>query len=216
MKNDPDEIDALLTRAAEGNSDALNDLFEMHRERLKRMIRIRLNRRLHRRVDDSDVLQDAYLEASRRIQEYLKDPQSPFFLWLRQILSQRIIDAHRRHLGAEARDARMEISISRRSPIPLATSLNLAAQLIDGLATPSEAAEKAELRQALQDALDQMDEMDREILSLRHFEYLSNQEAAEELGIETSAASKRYIRALKRLQQILLDLGLVEQGDSGE
>lgn len=212
MSEKANEKDDLLGRAASGDTDALNELFEKHRDRLKRMIRMRLNRRLKGRVDDSDVLQDAYLEATRRLSEYLKAPQAPFFLWLRQITSHRIIDAHRRHLGAEARDARMEISL-HRGRMPLATSLSLAAQLLGDCPSPSEEATRSEIRQALQDALAQMDDLDREILSMRHFEHLSNQEAAQELGIEASAASKRYLRALQRLQSILIELNLVDQGE---
>ncbi len=201
--------DPLVRLAAAGDTAAMNDLFERHRERLKKMIRMRMNPRLQGRVDDSDVLQDAYLEAVGRITEYLADPQAPFFLWLRKITGQKLIDVHRRHLGAQARDVRLEVR-HLRAPLPLASSVSLAAQLLGRLTTPTEAAVRAENRRLLQDALARMDEMDREILSLRHHEDLSNQEAAQELGIEESAASKRFIRALQRLQKLLGEAGLTD------
>jgi RNA polymerase sigma-70 factor (ECF subfamily) len=199
----------LIKLAADGDSAALNELFEQHRERLKKMIRMRLNRRLQGRVDDSDVLQDAYLEAYRRLPEYLADPQAPFFLWLRKITGQKLIDVHRRHLGARARDARLEVCL-QRGRLPMASSVSIAGQLLGRLTSPTEAAVRAEKRLLLQEALGRMEEIDREILSLRHHEDLSNQEAAEELGIDTSAASKRFIRALQRLQKMLGEMGLVE------
>lgn len=210
LSDNSSEIDELVRRAAAGDTQATNDLVARHRDRLKRMVRLRLNRRLQGRVDESDILQEALLEASRRLPEYLQSHESPFFLWLRRITSHKIIDAHRRHLGAQARDADLEISL-HRGPLPRANSVSLAAQLLGRLTSPSAAAIKAETRLKLQEALNQMDELDREILALRHFEQLTNVEAAAELDLETSAASKRYLRALQRLQKILTDLGLVSR-----
>lgn len=160
-------------------------------------------------MDDSDILQDAHLEAAKRISEYLKDPQTPFFLWLRKITSQKLIDVHRRHLGTQGRDARLEVCL-HRGRMPMASSISLAAHLLGRLTSPSQAAVKVETRLSLQAALQQMEEIDREILSLRHYEDMTNQEAAAELGIDPSAATKRYVRALQRLQRILKELGLVE------
>lgn len=209
MSQHPDDIKALLDRAAGGDDAAMSELFHVHRERLKKMVRMRLNRQLFGRVDDSDILQDAHLEAARRLPEYLKDPRTPFFLWLRKITSQKLIDVHRRHLGAQGRDARLEVSL-HRGRMPMASSISLAAQLLGRLTSPSHAALRAETRLLLQDALGQMDENDREILSMRHYEDLTNREVADELGIEPAAATKRYVRALQRLQHILKELGLVE------
>jgi RNA polymerase sigma-70 factor (ECF subfamily) len=204
MQAGTDETLALLERAAGGDSSAMSALFERYRIRLKKMVRVRLNRRLQGRVDDSDVLQDAYVEATRRLQEYLSGPRAPFFLWLRQITSQKLLDAHRRHLGAQARDARLELTL-HWGRLPVASSVFLAAQLLGRLTSPSEAAVKAETRLALQEALGRMEDNDREILALRVYEDMSNQEAAEELGIDEKAASKRYVRALQRLQKILAE-----------
>lgn len=198
----------LVRRAAGGDRDAQNGLFDRYRDRLKKMVRMRLNPRLRGRVDDSDVLQDAYVEAARRLADYLQNPRAPFFLWLRQVTSQRLIDIHRRHLGARVRDAGLEISL-HRGRSPFASSVTLAAQLLGRLTSPSEAAVRAETQLALQAALNQTDQLDREILSLRLYEDMSNQEAAEELGIEEKTASKRYVRALQRLQNLLVELGLV-------
>ena len=208
-EDDANESRPLIDRAAGGDQDAIDELFEQHRSRLKKMVRMRLNRRLRGRVDESDVLQDAYVEAAKRLPAYLKTPRAPFFLWLRQITSRKLIDVHRRHLGAQARNAGIEVSL-HRGRMPMATSVSLAAQLLGRLTSPTRAAVRAETKILLEQALGEMEEMDREILSLRHFEHLSNQEAAQELDIEPTAASKRYLRALQRLKKILAGLGLVE------
>ena len=208
MTDDSSEVSGLVTRAAGGDQAALDELFGRYRERLKRMVRLRLNRRLAGRVDDSDVLQEACLEASRTLGDYLKDRPLPFFLWLRHLTGQKLLEVHRRHLGAEMRDAGREVSL-HRGALPAANSMSLAAQLLGRLTSPSQAAVKAEMRIKLQHALNNLEPGDREILALRHFEQLSNVEAAQVLEIETSAASKRYLRALARLQKILREVGLV-------
>jgi RNA polymerase sigma-70 factor (ECF subfamily) len=156
-------------------------------------------------VDDSDVLQDTFLDATRRLQEYLDNPQAPFFLWLRRITGDKLLEIHRTHLGTLMRDADREVSL-HRGALPAANSISLAAQLLGQLTSPSQAAVKAEMRIKLQQALNSLDPLDREILALRHFEQLTNVEAAQELQLETSAASKRYLRALARLQTILREL----------
>ena len=205
------DASALLTRAGEGDEAALRELFSQHRGKLKRMVRLRLNRQLQGRVDDSDVLQEAYLEAWKRLGDYLRDPSMPFFLWLRHITGQKLIDVHRRHLGAEKRDAGREVAL-HRGAYPPASSASLAAQLMGKLTSPSQVAIKAEMRTQLQEALNSMDPIDREVLALRHFEQLSNSDAAEVLGIDESAASNRYVRALKRLKTILTNTsGLLPQ-----
>jgi RNA polymerase sigma-70 factor (ECF subfamily) len=172
------------------------------------MVALRLDRRLYGRIDPSDVIQEAQLEAAERLAEYLRNPTMPFFLWLRLITGQRLLALHRRHLGAQMRAAGREVSLDRR-PLPQATSAALAAQLLGRLTRPSEAAVRAETRARLHEALDLMDPTDREVLTLRHFEQLSTTETAQELGISEEAAKKRHIRALKRLKVILT-------GTSGE
>ena len=166
------------------------------------MVRLRLDRRLQGRLDPSDVLQEAYLDFSKRFGEYAADPKMPFYLWLRFLTGQRLIDLHRMHLGARMRDANQEVSLYRGA-LPQASSVSLAAQLLGRLTTASRAAIRAETQIRVQEALNSMDAMDREILTLRHFEMLNNEETALVLGIKKSAASNRYIRALKRLKDIL-------------
>ncbi|MEM6470043.1 MAG: sigma-70 family RNA polymerase sigma factor [Planctomycetota bacterium] len=203
------DLQQLIDRAADGDGLAMSELFERYRGPLKKMVRVRLNRHLYGRVDESDVVQDAYLEAARRLNEYASAPRAPFFLWLRKITSQRLIDTHRRHLGAQARDAGVEVALHKARG-PMASSVMLARALLGGLTSPTQAAVKAETRIAIQEALASMSEIDREILSLRHLESLTNVEAAMELEIDASAASKRYLRALQRLKQLLEELGLVD------
>jgi RNA polymerase sigma-70 factor (ECF subfamily) len=200
-----DDLPHLLRRVAEGDQNAWGSVLQRHRERLRRLVAIRLDRRLRGRIDASDVIQEAYLDATRRLADYLRQPDLPVFLWLRFLVCQRLQEQHRRHLGAEARDAGREVA-----PLPGghlgADSAMLAAQLLGKLTTPSQAAIRAERRRLLQEALDRMDPLDREVLALRHFEQLSNGEIAQVLGLDKSAASKRYSRALVRLKEILAGL----------
>ena len=200
-----DKSGTLLEEALGGDERAMGCLLEQHRDRLRRMVQLRMDRRLQGRIDASDVIQDALAEASMRFGDYAKEPNMPFFLWLRFLTRQRLLILHRRHLGAELRDASREISI-HRGPFPEATSAALAAQLIGRHTSPSQAVVLAELKLQIEEALNSMDATDREVLTLRHFERLSNAETAQELGIHESAASKRYVRALKRLRICLLDL----------
>jgi RNA polymerase sigma-70 factor (ECF subfamily) len=196
------DVADLLDQAAAGDKAALTQLFTRYRKRLKQMVRLRLNRRLQGRLDDSDIVQEAFLEAAKRLPEYLASKPLPFFLWLRHLTGEKLIDAHRRHLGAKMRDAGQEVSL-HRGPMPAASSASLAAQLLGRLTSPSQAAIKAETRLRVQEVLNNMDPLDREILSLRHFEQLSNPEVAQTLGLNESTASSRYLRALKRLKDEL-------------
>jgi RNA polymerase sigma-70 factor (ECF subfamily) len=197
-----DEPSELLRRAGAGDAAALNALLALYRDRLRGMVRLRLNRRLQARVDPSDVLQEAYLEICKGLPDYLRAPPMPFFLWLRHITGQKLIAIHRRHLGAQMRDADQEVSL-HRGALPQATSASLAAQLLGHMTSASRAAIRAEDQIRVQEALNSMEPLDREVLALRHFEMLSNEETAQVLGLKKSAASNRYIRALKRLKDIL-------------
>jgi RNA polymerase sigma-70 factor (ECF subfamily) len=194
-----------VQKAQAGNHGALNDLFARHRDRLCRMVQMRLDWRMQGRVDASDIIQDAYLEAARRLDAYLQDPGMPFFLWLRFLVGERLMILHRHHFGAQMRDARREVSLYRDA-LPEASTAALAAQLLGQHTSPSEAAVRAERMLRLQEAVNQLEPIDREVLSLRHFEQLSRAETAQVLGIEEAAAAKRYIRALKRLKDTLADL----------
>jgi RNA polymerase sigma-70 factor (ECF subfamily) len=202
MGQDPNDSEHLLRRAASGDQAALPALWERHRARLRRMVRLRLDRRLQGRVDPSDVLQEAYLDLTARLPDYARDRPMPTFLWLRLVTGQRLAQVHRQHLGAALRDAGREVSLYRGA-LPQASSASLAAQLLGRLTTASQAAVRAERQLQLQAVLNGMDPMDREILALRHFEGLSNGEAAAVLGLSKTAASNRYIRALGRLRDLL-------------
>jgi RNA polymerase sigma-70 factor (ECF subfamily) len=202
MSSDAGQVDDLVHRAAAGEERALAELFDRHRDRLRRMIRLRLDRRLQGRVDPSDVLQDAYVDLSRKLPEYTNRAGLPFFLWLRLVVGERLLRVHRHHLGAEMRDAGREISL-HQGAFPQASSASLAAQLLGRITTASRAAARLELQQMLQEALNSMESIDREVIALRHFEDLSNDEVAAALGLTKAAASKRYVRAMVRLKAIV-------------
>ena len=205
-----DELDTtnrLLSQARGGDHTAVSQLMELYRARLRKMVQCRLDPRLQRRVDESDILQDAFLEAAKRLPAYLQTPKAPFFLWLRQIVGHKLTDAYRQHMGADVRSVNREMAFGAHNSSQ--TSICFATHLIGKLTTPSQALIRNELRMGLQEALNRMDPGDREILVLRQFEELSNNDAAVELGIEPAAASKRFVRALQRLQKVLIELNLV-------
>jgi RNA polymerase sigma-70 factor, ECF subfamily len=206
MSTPPDP--ALMTRLQSGDQTALADLYAGYRERLRRMVQVRMDPRLAGRVAPSDVLQEAYIDALKRIPHYFEKPDQSFFGWLRLVVGQRLADVHREHLGAKKRDVRHEVSLAKPSPVPAASSLCLAAQLVAGGASPSKDALKNEAAKQVAKALDELDPLDREVLTLRHFEEFSNTETAEALGIQPAAASKRYVRALARLRPALEQVGL--------
>jgi RNA polymerase sigma-70 factor, ECF subfamily len=193
-------FDETVDRLRREGHAALAELFTKHRERLRRMVDMRLDRRVAGRVDASDVLQEAFVDASKQLERYLRDVPMPPFLWLRFLTGERLMATHRRHLGAKMRDAKQEVSL-RIHARPDVRSESLSFGLAGKLTSPSVAAVRAEVNDRLRKALDELEVLDREILSLRHFEELSNTEAAEELEITTAAASKRYIRALERLRK---------------
>ena len=205
MTGDSSETNRLLERAAQGDKESWGALLTRHRERLRRLVAFRMDQRLQGRVDPSDVIQEACLEAAAALSEYLRRPAMPFFLWLRGITGNKLLELHRHHLGTQMRDARREVSLHRGAS-PESTSAALAARLLGHATRPSEAAIRAEAKVRLQEALNGMDALDREVLALRHFEQLSPAETAQVLGITKKAAGMRYLRALKRLKEILSDL----------
>jgi RNA polymerase sigma-70 factor (ECF subfamily) len=199
--------DQLLRAARGGDRAAVDALLQRHREALRRMVDMRLDPALARRLDASDIVQEVMLEANRRLDEYLRDPKMPFHLWLRHMARDRIIDAHRRHRVAARR------TLDREQPLVVAGTFDhstqeLAAQLCDPELTPSARAAWHEALRRFQVAVEQLSDQDREIIFMRHFEQLSNQDAAAALGLSPPAASMRYLRALRRLRELL------GQGDS--
>lgn len=191
----------IIAEAKAGDDGAVNRLLDRHRDSLRRMVDYRLDRRLERRVDASDVVQDVLLEANRRLADYLNDPKMPFHLWLRQLAKDRIIDLHRRHKVAKKR------SVDREQPLQAAyndkSSLDLAGMLKDPELTPAAATIRAELQRRFFDAMESLNEEDREILLMRHQEHLTNSDVATALGLSQPAAGMRYLRALRKLREVL-------------
>lgn len=206
MRGDSSDVEELVKHAVSGHSESWAELMKRYRERLRRMVSFRLDPRLRSRLDPSDVVQDVCLAAWQHLDSYVKQPDAPFFLWLRAVAGHKLADLHRHHLGAQGRDARREVSLDP-GPLPGTTSAALAAQLLGHLTRPSEAAIRAERRTQLEAALNAMDPIDREVLALRHFEQLTVSETAAALGIKQKAAGMRYVRALRRLKEILTSLG---------
>ncbi len=199
---DGQPTEELLTGARAGDDQAVDRLLDRHRDSLRKMIGMRLDHKLSRRIDVSDIVQEVLIEANRRLNDYLKNPVMPFHLWIRQIAKDRIIDAHRRHRVSGKR------SVDREQPMQAAATLDqstidLAAQLQDHELTPAAAATQRELAVHIQAAIELLDDRDREIILMRHYEQLSNQEIASALELTEPAASMRYLRALKRLRSQL-------------
>ena len=201
MNADTRTNEELLDAARNGDESALAVLVDRHRDRLERMVRLRMDRRLQGRVDPADVVQEAYLAVRSKFSQYCVDSHLPFFLWLRLEVGQKLVEVHRFHLGTQMRDAGQEVSL-HRGALPQVSSLSLAEQLLGKLTTASQAAIRVELKLRVQDALNSMDPDDREVLILRHFEELSNVETAHVLGIKPTAAVNRYVRAVKRLKDV--------------
>ena len=202
VHDDPDQDAVEQLQAQSAYPKALGEVWERYRERLRRLVRLRLDRRLQGRVDPSDVLQEAFLDFQARARDFVQQPDMPFFLWLRFLTGQRLQLIHRHHLGTQMRDAGREVSL-QRGAMPQATSVSLAAQLLGRFTSVTQAVQRAEMQLILQEAINSMDPLDREIVALRHFEELSNEETAQVLGIKPSAASSRHVRALKRLRESL-------------
>ena len=191
-----------MIRQSGADPQVLGRIWDHYRDRLRRVVRLRLDRRLQGRADPSDVLQEAFIDFQSRAAEYAQKPDMPFFLWLRFLTGQRLQLIHRHHLGTQMRDAGREVSL-HRGAMPQATSVSLAAQLLGRFTSVTQAVQRAEMQLILQEAINALDPIDREILALRHFEELSNDETAQVLDIKPSAASNRHIRALKRLRDVL-------------
>jgi RNA polymerase sigma-70 factor (ECF subfamily) len=203
VKDDPDDLDPMLHRARGGDRAAFEELFRRYSDELRQAIGLRLDRRLQARLDVSDVLQDTYLEAVRRLPAYLQGPEVSFGLWLRWLARDRLLVLHRHHLGTDMRSVRRELPL-----LPADSS----AQFLRGLGgagpSPSQVIGAVEVAEQLRRALEQLDDDEREVILMRHFEHLANRDIAWLLGLSESAAHKRYARALLRLRGILQNLGL--------
>ena len=200
---DPDED--TLRRAAAGDADALGPTLSAYRSRLRRMVSLRMDPRAQGRFDTSDVIQEAYIEAAERLPRYVEDEdRMPFFLWVRFLVGQKLLQFHRAHLGAQARAADGEVGLNRPSGVG-ASAHSVASVWLAESATPSRAAIAEEEHARVREALESMSDTDREVLVLRHFEQLSNAEVATLLDLSPQAASARYVRALTRIQAIVGD-----------
>jgi RNA polymerase sigma-70 factor (ECF subfamily) len=202
MDQTPSEVTHLIDRLRAGDRQALAELFHRYRERLRRMLELRMDGRLWTRLDASDVLQEAYIDLAGDLDAYRADPKLPPLLWMRLHVGRRMTMLHRLHLGTGKRDAGLEISLYREA-LPQASSAALASMLLGRHTSPTQAAQRAERLLRIQEALNTLDPIDREVLALKHFEDLSRAETAEVLGISPEAAAKRYFRALKRLKEVL-------------
>jgi RNA polymerase sigma-70 factor (ECF subfamily) len=196
------ETRALLDRLGTGEAEAWDQLLDQHRDELWHQIDLRLDRRLRRRVDPSDVVQEAQLEATRRLPDYLVQRPMPFQLWLRKIAKQRLIMAHRAHVCAARR------SVGRDVALQVPSSTFLGQQVPARGSSPSQGLRRQELVSRVQEAVAELSEADREMIRMRNFEQLTNQQAAAVLGIDPATASQRYGRALLRLRAILAGLGV--------
>jgi len=206
MADRSDETSILIgAKNREARQKILADIYTRHRGRLRSMLQIRLDRRLRARVDPSDVLQEAFLEASRRLDEYCRKPPMPVFIWLRYLTARKLVDLHRHHFRAGKRSPAREVSLDRGFGPPSQTWA-MAECLLGREISPSKAAVQSEAKANLERALDRMDETDREIVALRHFEGLTGREAATVLGIGLEAANKRYLRAMEKLRGILVQM----------
>lgn len=194
----------LLDRARQGDEQALPELFRHYEERLLRMVELRLDVALRRRLDPADIVQDAWAEIVKRLDEWRRQDSMPLFVWMRLITAQALARAQRRHFAAHMRDAHREVP--QHFGRAHMSSASVVEAFVDSATSPSQAVVREELRQRVRSAIESLDEIDREIVALRHFEGLSNLDAAAELSIEPATASKRYLRALVHLRPVLQSL----------
>ena len=203
MWPETDKTQQLLDGVKRGDAEAVNRLLDRYREAVQRMVQMRLDQKIKRRLGVSDVVQDVLVEANRRLCDYLKNPTMAFHLWIRQIAKDRIIDAHRRHRASGKRSVDREQTLAPVSEER--SSILLAAELCDPQLTPAAAATQKELAHRVEEALTQLGEPDSEIIVMRHYEHLSNQEIAAALSLTEPAASMRYLRAVRRLRIMLVE-----------
>jgi RNA polymerase sigma-70 factor (ECF subfamily) len=204
MWPEPIQTEELLAQAKVGNESAINQLMDRHRQSLRQLVRMRLDQKIQRRLDVSDVVQDVLVEANRRLQTYLVNPAMPFHLWLRQIAKDRIIDAHRRHRASARRSVDREQAVVAPRGFDQ-SSMQLMGMLGDQRLTPAATALQMEMARKVEQAITKLDESDCEIIVMRHYEHLTNQEIAKALELSEPAASMRYLRAVRRLKAVLQD-----------
>ena len=205
MWPESDKTEKLLLRVGDGDDEARNELLARHRTSVERLIQMRLDHKIRRRIAVSDVLQNVMIEANRRLSDYLNKGAMPFHLWIRQIAKDRIIDAHRRHRGSAKRSVDREQAIDGR-PNSRQSTIMLAGVIADKELTPAARATQQEIAKQVELAIADLPVADRDIILMRHYEQLGNQEVAEVFGISEQAASMRYLRALKKLRSIMTEV----------
>jgi RNA polymerase sigma-70 factor (ECF subfamily) len=199
MTDEPPEVETWLRGLHRGQPQALASLFDYYRDRLRQMVRLHMDPRVAARVDPSDVLQEAYMDASRQIETYLREPKVAFYVWLRGLAWERLLNLRRTHVGSQRR------AVGRELPLPEESSARLVQQLLAASdSTPSEHLLKDELQRRVRTSLEALGPSDREVILMRHFEFMSNLEVAQALGLSASGAAMRYGRAIFRLKEILL------------
>ena len=208
------QTNQLLAEAKAGDASAVNLLLDRHRNSLDRIVRMRLDKKIQNRVGVSDVVQDVLVEVNRRLPRYLESPAMPFHLWLRQIAKDRIIDAHRFHRVS----AKRSVDREQRMVVPRGydqSSIHLASLIVDSKASPTEAIVQKEMVRKVENAISLLEEKDSEIIVMRHYEHLTNQRISRRLNLTESAASMRYLRAIRRLKELMQNLDLSFQSEQG-
>ena len=195
------QLDRLLRRSADGEKSAIQELFSLHRSRLKQMVAVRLDQRIAIRVDASDIVQETLAEAAEKLPEYLRTQPIGFYPWLRQMAWEHVIAQHRRHISAQARSVMRE----EHAPLPDHSSFELAERLVSSATSPSRRVMREEKRCRVRELLAQLKPMDREVLALRYLEQLSTKETAEVLGLSQRGVKTRQRRAIERLSRLLGD-----------
>lgn len=201
---DSAETRELLMRISSGQREAFDELFDRHRDDLRRAVQLRLDRRLRARLDASDIVQESQLQAYRRLDDYLHRRPMPFSLWLRKTAQEQVANHRRTHLDAARR------SVHREQPLPDESSLMIARPLIARSSSPSRHVARREYQRLVAEAVNELAELDREILLMRNVEGLSQRAIAQVLELSHDAVRKRYGRALVKLQRLLVERGLTE------
>jgi RNA polymerase sigma-70 factor (ECF subfamily) len=201
---DTAETTRLLEQIRSGNREAFNDLFNRHRGQLKRAVQLRLDRRLRARIDPSDIVQEAQLEAYRRLDDYLTRQPMPFVLWLQKTAQERLYTHRRAHVQTARR------SVRREEPFPEESSMLIAAAFLKRSSSPSRRVAAREYEQLVTEAVNELAPLDREIILMRNVEGFSQREIALMLELRYDATRQRYGRALVKLQRLLASKGLAE------
>ncbi len=200
LSTDSEQTSALMQRITEGNPSAIERLLAMHRPYLKRVIQSRIPADLAPRVDASDIVQEAQLVIANRIIEFAKKRPTSFRIWIRQEAIEQLIDHQRRHIRAQKRSVKRERSLSDVSGLAIAQGLVAS--------SPSKFVRLEETRQRVLELIEELSARDREVLSMRHVEGLSNKEVADVLQLDANTCRQRYGRALRRLHLLLVKHGV--------